>query len=220
MDVLIGIVLVLIGGAIATMGLQLFAQVLPLLAFVSGFFTGAGFVNQVLGDRFLGSLLGWLLGFVLGVILALAATRWWYAGVVFAAATTGALGGSALATAIGIDRKLIILLFAVIGAVALMYLSITMNMPVRTVIMNTSFAGASMLVVGVMMVFNQLDRSDLGEGSGVAILRESWWWTIVWLAFGVVAFVGQNKTKDNVQLPPNRLARAIAVRKFRQIRAA
>ena len=216
MDILIGIALVLIGSAVATMGLQLFVQVLPLLAFVSGFFTGAGFVNQILGDRFLGTALGWILGLVLGVILALAAWNWWYVGVIVAAATTGSIGGSAVAAAIGIDRKAVIFLFAVTGAAILLYVSVKMNMPLRTVIMNTSFAGASMAVVGLMLVFNQIQRPDLAEGSGVAILRDSWWWTIVWVAIGVAAFVGQNKNKEHVSLPPRRLARVVLVNRLRR----
>jgi hypothetical protein len=216
MDIVVGIALVLVGSAIATMGLRLFVQVLPLLAFVSGFFTGAGFVNQILGDRFLGTALGWILGLVLGVIFALAAWNWWYVGVIVAAATTGSVGGSALAEAIGIDRKVVIFLFAVAGAAIMLYVSVKMNMPLRTVIMNTSFAGASMTVVGLMLVFNQIQRTELGEGSGVAILRESWWWTIVWLAFGVVGFVGQNKNKEQVTLPPRRLARVVLVNRLRR----
>ncbi len=204
MDILIGIFLVVFGITIAFIGIQVFFAVLPILGFVAGFFSGAILVESIFGDGLLSTVGGWIVGAVIGVVFALVAWFWWYAGVLISAGSVGALLATTIAEAVGISSGWVLFIFAVIGMALVIMFALAVNLPIYVVIVNTAIAGASMVIGGVMLIFNQLDTEELEEGLAVATAEVSWWWVLAWAVVAAVGIGRQLALKDRIALPSDR----------------
>lgn len=204
MDIFVGLFLVVFGFAIAFIGIQVFFAILPMLGFITGFFAGSIAVTGLFGDGFLSTVTGWIVGAVIGVGFAFIAWYWWYAGVLLSAGASGALLASTLAEAIGVSAGWALFLFGAIGAAAFMFVTLVLNLPVYLVIVNTAIAGASIVIGGVMLLFDRIDTEELDEGVGIAIAEVSWWWVLAWAVIAAVGIGRQLALKDRIELPSDR----------------
>jgi hypothetical protein len=204
MDILIGIFLIVFGMSIAFFGIQVFFAILPILGFVTGFFTGAAGVEAIFGDGFLSTVTGWIVGLVVGLLFAAIAWFWWYVGVLLSAGAAGSLLATAIAEAVGIDSGWVLFLFGVVGAAVFIFVSLLVNLPIYVVIANTAIAGASIFISGLMLIFNQVDTEELEEGLAVATVEASWWWVLAWAAVAAIGIGRQLALKDSVRLPSER----------------
>lgn len=204
MDILMGIFFVLVGLAIAFMGLQLFFAILPVLGFVLGFFAGASAVESIWNDSFLSTVTGWLVGIVAGLIFGFIAWYWWYAGVLLSAGAVGGLVGTTLARLFEIDSNFLLFLFAFLGFIAAMAIAFVLDLPVYLVILNTGLAGATVVVTGALLIFDRIDRAELADGTAIAIINESWWWLLVSIVVAVVGIAFQLTVRAAVVLPSDR----------------
>ncbi len=204
MDILVGIFLILTGLAIAFMGIQIFFAILPMLGFLFGFFAGAAAIHHLFDVRFLTTVTGWVVGAIFGIVCALISWYWWYAGVLLSTGVLGVLLGTSLARLLNVNSGLGLFLFGLVGFIGLIALAYTLNLPIYLLIVNTASAGASVLIVGILLVFNQLDRQELGNGTAVALINTSWWWTLVWIAVAVVGIGYQLTVRQETTLPDNR----------------
>ncbi len=204
MDIFVGLFLIVFGFAIAFIGIQVFFAILPILGFITGFFAGSIAVTGLFGDGFLSTVTGWIVGAVIGVGFAIIAWYWWYAGVLLSAGASGALLASTLAEAIGVSAGWALFLFGAIGAAAFMFVTLVLNLPVYLVIVNTAIAGASIVIGGVMLLFDRIDTEELDEGVGIAIAEVSWWWVLAWAVIAAVGIGRQLALKDRIELPSDR----------------
>jgi hypothetical protein len=212
MDILLGLFLILLGLSITFMGIQLFFAILPMLGFVFGFFAGAAAVQALFGDGFLSTLTGWIFGIVAGLVFAFIAWYWWYAGMLLSAGVLGALLGTGLARLFSIDSDWLLFIFAALGFIAVMAVALVLNLPIYLVIMNTATAGATVVVTGLLLLLNRLDRQELGDGTAIAIINESWWWLLVSFAVAVVGIAFQLTMRSGVVLPDGRWEPATGAR--------
>jgi hypothetical protein len=201
MDILLGILLVLFGVGIACFGIQVFMATLPMLGFLLGFFIGTAGVEAIWGDSFLSSVTSWLVGFGLGLVFALVSYFWWYAGALLAAGAWGAALGTGLVRAFGGSSDWLLFLFGAIGFVAIMLVALSLNLPVYIIIVNTAFAGATVAVAGVLLVFGQIDYQNLGRGTMVSIINESWWWVLVTAGIAAFGMLFQMAMRSAARLP-------------------
>ena len=208
MDILLGIFFVVVGLGITFMGIQIFFAILPMLGFLFGFFLGAAAIESIWGDSFLSTVSGWIVGFIAGLIFGFIAWYWWYAGVLLAAGAVGSLITTGTASLFNIDSDWALFLIAAFGFIAAMAIAFVLNLPVYLVILNTGVAGATVVVTGALLVFNQLDREELGEGTAIAIINESWWWLLVAFVVAVVGMAFQLMMRATVSLPSDRWAPA------------
>ena len=204
MDIFMGILGVVIGLALVFAGLQVFFLTLPLLGFVAGFFAGAIFITEVFGDGFLSTTLGIVVGFFVGIAFALISYLWWYVGALIAAGALGSLAGSGLAELFGIDAEWVVFIFAAAGVVLFVLGALLLNLPVYIVIVSTAFAGATVLLAGVLLIFNQLDYEELGRGTATAIIDDSFWWSLVWIVVAVVGLLAQLSMRAMATLPEDK----------------
>lgn len=205
MDILLGILLALFGLAITFFGLQVFFATLPILGFIFGFFLGAGGVEAVWSDGFLSTATGWIVGIVVGLVFALISWFWWYAGALLSAGAWGAvLGTGILHLFNSTPSNWVLFIFAAIGFVGMLLVALLLNLPIYIVIVSTSWAGASILIAGILLVFNRIDYQELGNGTAASIINESWWWTIVALVVAVLGMVFQLMMRAAVTLPEER----------------
>jgi hypothetical protein len=213
MDLLLGILLILFGLASTFFGLQVFFATLPILGFIFGFFIGAGAVEAIWGDSFLSTATGWIVGLVLGIVFALVSWVWWYAGALLGAGAWGAVLGTGILHLFDkTPSDWLLFIFAAIGFVALVLLALVLNLPIYMVIVSTAWAGASILIVGVLLMFNRVNYQGLGDGTAAGIINESWWWGLVALVVAVLGMFFQLMMKAAITLPEEKWAPATSAR--------
>jgi hypothetical protein len=213
MDILLGILLILFGLAITFFGLQVFFATLPILGFIFGFFLGAAGVEAIWGDSFLSTTTGWIVGLVLGALFALISWFWWYAGALLGAGAWGAVLGTGILHLFDkTPSDWLLFIFAAVGFVGVLLLALVLNLPIYMVIVSTAWAGASILIVGVLLMFNRVNYEELGNGTAAGIINESWWWGLVALVLAVLGMFFQLMMKAAITLPEEKWAPATSAR--------
>lgn len=210
MDILLGIIGVAIGLGVCFAGLQLFHFMLPIWGFVSGFFTGAALVTALFGDGFLSSALGLIVGLVVAVIFAIFAYLYWYVGALMAAGSIGVLVGSGLMATFGVSSTWILWVVGVIVGAAFVFAAMAFNLPEMMIVVSSSLAGSVVVIGGLLLILNRIDRTDLGQAAVWQKLDENWILWILWLIVAAVGMGAQFRTMKETQLPTNRWDKAIA----------
>jgi hypothetical protein len=211
MDILLSIFLIIFGLMITFMGTAVFFAVLPALGFALGFFTGAAGMFAIFGDGFLSTIGGWIAGILIGIVFAFISYFWWYAGVLLSAGSLGALLGSGLAQVFGLDDGFLYFLFGLVGFIVFMSVALVLNLPIYVIIISTALAGANLLVIGVLLLFNRIDSEELGYGTAAAVIDESWLWTLVVLVVAIVGASFQLSVRERLVVPQDRWVNASAV---------
>ncbi|MCA9832349.1 MAG: DUF4203 domain-containing protein [Thermomicrobiales bacterium] len=201
MDIFLGIIMVALGLVVATSGLRVFFFMLPIVAFVSGFFAGATLITGWFGDGFLSTATGWIVGFGLGLVFAVISYLWWYVGAILAAGASGALLASGLFAAFGVSSGVVLVSFAIVGSILFMFAAIALNLPIYIVLVNTAIIGAYMVIAGLLLVFNRVDTDEMGYGAAVSAVQDSWFWWLVLVAVAGVGIVSQLQMINTIRLP-------------------
>lgn len=201
MDILVGILIGVVGLTVAFSGLRVFFAMLPLIGMITGFFAGATLITNWLGDGFLATLTGWLVGAVIGVLFALVSYLWWYAGALLAAGGSGALLLSGLFSLFGVNNGTVLLIIAIVGAVAFVFLAMVLNLPIYIVLINTAILGAYGVVGGLLLIFNVKDLNEFEWGVARQIAHANWFWWIVWAVVVVAGMMSQLNLIDRIRMP-------------------
>jgi hypothetical protein len=204
MDVLLAVFLIIFGVVIAFIGLQMFFVILPLVGLVTGFYIGAELVAVIFDDGFLSTVAGWIVGIVVGLLFAAVAWYWWYAGVLVSSGLIGSLILTGIGEAAGVSNGVVLFVLAVVGTLAFVILTLMLNLPIYTIIVNTAVSGAAITIAGVMLMFNQITREDLAEGAAVAAINESWVWVLAWAALAAVGIARQLPLRERINMPVQR----------------
>ncbi len=187
MDLIVGIIMVVLGAFLALAGLRVFFAALPIMGFIVGMAGGLALMDHVFDNRFLSTTTGVIVGLVLGIVGALISYLYWYVAIVLGAAYLGASLGSGLMEAFDVNRQWVIFIAALVGAIILGLLTVLLDLPVYWVVVNTAFVGSTLVIGGLLVALNRVERVDLGYGAVTAAINESWFWVIAWI---VVAAIG------------------------------
>lgn len=201
MDLLVGIILIALGGFLAVAGLRVFFIALPIMGFIVGMAGGLALMDHLFDNRFLSTTTGIIVGIVLGILGAVISYMFWYVAIILGAAFIGASLGSGLMNAFNVNSQLLILAAAVVGAIILGLMTVLLDLPIYWVIVNTAFVGATILIAGVMLALNRIDRVDLGYGTVWAAIDESWFWVIAWVVVAAVGIGAQLSMITQAALP-------------------
>ncbi len=201
MDLLVGIILIALGGFLALAGLRVFFIALPIMGFIVGMAGGLALMDHLFDNRFLSTTTGIIVGIVLGIVGAVISYMFWYVAIILGAAFIGASLGSGLMNAFNVNSQLLILAAAVVGAIILGLMTVLLDLPIYWVIVNTAFVGATILIAGVMLALNRIDRVDLGYGTVWAAIDESWFWVIAWVVVAAVGIGAQLSMITQAALP-------------------
>jgi hypothetical protein len=167
---LVAAVAIIVGLVVAGFGTRMFYILLPLWGFLTGFIVGADLVASIAGEGIFASLGGWLAGAGLGLLFAALAGLWFYGAVLVLGAGLGVTVASGLLAAFGIDGGLLTLLAGVAAGVAVGVVVILTDAPSVLVAAITGYAGATWVVVGVMLLIGRIKVADLhGVGAGGAL---------------------------------------------------
>jgi hypothetical protein len=209
MDVLVGIILLGLGAVVAFLGLRVFFLALPIIGFIAGMSLGLAIMHHLFDHQFLATSTGIIVGLVLGVIGAVVSYLFWYVGAVLAGAWLGAVIGAGLMRVFDVSPDSIwVAIAAIVGAIILAVITVALNLPIYMVIVNTAFTGAAWVVGGAMLIFDRLDRQELGYGTVWAAIDENWFWAIAWIIVAALGLGAQLTRLQEARLPEDPWTRA------------
>ncbi|HEY7033342.1 MAG TPA: DUF4203 domain-containing protein [Thermomicrobiales bacterium] len=208
MDVLVGLIGLVAGVAVCLVGLRLFFVLLPIWGFIVGFLVGAAGVTAIFGDGFLSTTLGIVIGLIVGIIFAVLSYLFWYVGALLAAGSAGWIFGESLFAAIGVDTDWVLWVIGLLFAVVFVAAALLLNLPVYIVIVSTAMSGAGIAIGGILLVFDKIDRDDIGTGATWERIHDNWWLWLIWLVAAGVGVGAQIGTKTNDAAELERWTRA------------
>ena len=193
---LLGILAIAIGAAVAFAGYKFFLFLLPLFGFVAGFWIGSAAIAELFGTGMLVDVTSWVVGAVCGVILAIGSYFFWYIAVVVLFGAVGFWLGDAVMTAITPDAGLLIFgVGLVVGAVR--HRRHRAPLPKWAVLALTALGGAGVAVSGVLLIFGTIDIAAIQDGPFAAAWAAGPMWAIITLVVAVAGFLAQDRsTKD------------------------
>ena len=193
-DFLIGALVMLIGLLFCFVGYRFFRILITIWGFFAGFNLGAAAMTGLFNNAFLGTTTGIVLGLVLGLVFAVLAYFFYYFAVVLLGATAGYDLGSGLVGLISNNLNVIAFIVGVVVAVVFVLLILILNLPKLLIMVFTALGGAVAMIVGLLILLGQAKVAYLQFGDAVALVRASWFWTIVAIAIAVVGFLVQWST--------------------------
>jgi len=207
-DFFLGLFALILGLGVCFLGLRLFFLMLPIWGFIAGFFVGAEGFAAIFGHGFLSTVTGWIIGFFVGLLFAVLSYLFWYVGAIIAVGSVGASIGSGLMAAFNVNTDWVVFIVAAIGAVIAVILAIVLFLPVYMVIVSTAFLGATAIVSGIMLIFNQANKEDFHWGSTMAMINDSWFWLLLWAVLAGAGMAYQLMSISSTTLPDDRWTRA------------
>lgn len=202
LQILVGLLALSLGVLFLFIGYRAFLILLPVGGFVAGFILGAELIASLLDQGFLATLTGWIVGIVAGLIIALISYFIFSFGVIILSATFGLLLGAGIVTALSVDSGLISAAAVIGGAVIGIVLAIILDIKKYLVIFVTAFGGAVAAVTGLMLVLNRIGLEELQSGSNLIqdIVNNSFFWILIWIAFGVLGIAVQVRTTEGFMI--------------------
>jgi hypothetical protein len=207
----IGILLLLIGLAVAFFGLRFWFVLLPIFGAVAGFWIGARAIQELFGQGFLATATSWIVGILLAIGLALLSWFIWYAGAIIMAGAVGASLASGIVHALFTNPwGWVLFIIALLGAILFAVIALALNLPLYIVIVNSALGGASLAVAGLLTVMGTITVTELANGATLAVVDESrfqgagWLWVLLWIIVAIAGLFFQLQSMAAVRLPDER----------------
>ena len=200
-DFLIGALVLLIGALFCFVGYRFFRILIAIWGFFAGFNLGTAAMTALFSNAFLQTTTGIVLGLVLGLVFAVLAYFFYYFAVVLLGATAGYDLGSGFIGAIGLNNPgFIAVIVGVVLAFVFAFLILILNLPKLLIMVFTALGGAVAMLAGLLILLGQVKVAYLQYGDAVALVRASWFWSIVAIALAVVGFLAQWRTMQEYTL--------------------
>jgi hypothetical protein len=188
-DFVVGVIALLTGAVFCFRGYLAMRLVIPLWGAFAGFMVGAGLVSGDAG--FLGNALGWFVGFGLAIAFGLIAYLYYEVSVIIGMMGIGFVLGTSLMVAFGVSWSWLIVLSGVVVAVALAFVAIAGDLPMVLLTVLTALAGSSVIVAGLMLLFNTFDAEDFSIGMTTEYVADDWWWFVIYGGLVVGGIIAQ-----------------------------
>jgi hypothetical protein len=174
----------LLGSLLYFLGYRIFLVLLPVWGFFAGFWFGLEVVRLLIGKNLFATNAGLSVGFAIGILVAVLSYLIFELGVGMVAAGFGIIIGSGLTEAIfelrgGILVLVVALVFgAIFGSLTFKY-----NLQRYVIMVVTSLAGASLILLAVLLLLNQASLDLVKQiGNSIQVIHEvSPLWSVVWL---------------------------------------
>lgn len=190
MDIIIGLLILVLGVALCFWGNRFFRILMPILAFIAGFWIGEALIALVLGDGNAAIIIGWLIGLVGGLVLAGLAFLIPQAAEIILGAAFGWWLASGLLTWLLGDQGMLNLILIVLAAILFAGLTFLDSLRRYLLPAYTALLGASAIASGFLFMFGSLDVEMFRSSftTMAFVWQESWAVTIFWLLLAVVGF--------------------------------
>ena len=192
-DVVVGILALVVGGALALRGYVALRILIAMWGALFGFLLGAGLVAQWTGEGFLAAALGWVVGIVLGLLFGAIAYLYYVVSIVIGMAGIGFALGTGLMAMLHVRWSWVTVLVGILVGVLLAAVAIAADLPSVLLVVLSALGGAVVVVFGLMALFGVVHTSDFTSGEVTARLSDSWWWYAVYLVVAVAGVVAQSR---------------------------
>jgi hypothetical protein len=200
--VFVSLLALLLGLAFCFAGFRLFVLLLPVWGFFAGFLVTAQAIQQLFGGGFLATTGSWVVGFLVGVVCAIAAYFFYYAAVAVLAATAGYELGVGLLSGLGVTSGVVLFLVGLVVAAALTAAVIFFNLPKLFIVVLTAGVGASLMLTGILLALGRISLVGLHWGLVGAFLRDSWFWSLVFIVIAAAGIAVQLLLPEGYTLEP------------------
>jgi len=187
------IIAALVGLAFCFCGYRIFLVLLPIWGFFAGFWLGATVISMIFGGGFLGTVTGIVVGFIAGIIFAVLSYLFYIVGVAIIAGAIGGVLSSGIMGALGFDPGFLTTIFTIAGAILVGILALIWNLQRYVISVIFAVIGAAAVVLSALLLFGQtsLDLIRAGNNLIEPILQASWLAILAWLILAVAGFVYQ-----------------------------
>jgi hypothetical protein len=127
-----------------------------------------------------------------------------------AAGSAGASFGSTLFAAFGVDSSAVLFIVGLIFAVVFAFGALVLALPIYMVVFSTAIAGATIVIAGVLLVFDRLDRGEIGTLVAWTRIHDNWILWLLWVILAGAGIAAQLSAIRQVTLPEDRWSRVPA----------
>jgi hypothetical protein len=190
-ELLVGVVAVVIGGALCFRGYAALRVVIAVWGAFAGFLLGAGVVAGATGEGLLASALAWAVGVVVALSFGLLAYAYYAISVLIGMSAIGFTLGTTGMVALGVTWSWVVVLVGIVVGALLAMLAIAGDLPKLLLALLGAFAGSSIALGGVLLVLGLLDRGDLASTETTAALDLWWGWTVAYVVLALAGLASQ-----------------------------
>jgi hypothetical protein len=198
-DVIVGLLALAVGALFCFRGYLALRLVIPIWGAFAGFVFGAGLVDSITGDGFLGTALGWGVGFAVAIVFSLIAYLYYEVAVIIGMSAIGFTLGVTVMAAIGVTWSWVIVLVGVVTALALALLAIIADVPMMLLTLLTATAGATTMVTGVMLLAGTLSTDDFEVAATTETIDDAWWWYAMYAVLVILGIVAQLRDQERLR---------------------
>ena len=195
---LVALVALFFGWALAFAGYKLFLVLLPIWGFVFGFVLGGQTVTAIFGDAFLATITGWVIGFILAVIFAALSYLFYFIAVGLIAGSLGYMAAISLLSAIGIEFGFIAWIIGLIAAVALIIATYALNIQKWVIIIATAVLGAGVVIWTMLLMF--YPATEVMTSPVKTALDNNIWLLILFVIVAVAGLAAQVRNTRNMEI--------------------
>jgi hypothetical protein len=196
--VVVSLLLILMGLALCFAGYRLFVILLPIWGFFAGFQFGATIFTNLFGQGFVSTVISWVVGLLVALTAAVVAYLFYAAAVVLLAGLVGYELGVGIMAGFGVQEGFLTFLVGLLVGVALVALALYLHLPKLLILILTAFAGAGTLLAGIFLALGRISLDNLRSGEVGALLRDSWFWGLLFLAIAALGFYFQWRTTQTL----------------------
>jgi hypothetical protein len=190
-DILVGIVAVLAGLMLCFRGFWTLRLVLSVWGALVGFGLGSALAAWINDESFLASALGWTVGIVLALIFSVLAYLYYSIAVILSLGSMGFALGATVTAGLGISWDWIIILVGVAVGIAVALLAIAADVPLILLVVLSSFAGATVILLGIMLFAGTLNVADFDSAKATEDIDGHWLWSIGFIALAIAGILSQ-----------------------------
>ena len=192
--VIVSLLLIFLGLGLCFAGYRFFVILVSIWGFFAGFQFGATIFTNLFGEGFLRTIISWVVGLLAAFTAATLAYLFYAAAVVLLAGFVGYQLGVGIMIGFGVQEGWLTFLVGALVGLALVALAIYLHFPKILVLILTAFAGAGTLLAGIFLALGRISLDSLRFGEVGALLRDRWFWGLLYLAIAVLGFYFQWRT--------------------------
>jgi uncharacterized protein DUF4203 len=195
-----GMIALLFGMTLLVAGYRFLWVLLPVLGFFFGFGLGAQTVQALFGDAFLATVTSWVVGFCVAVIFAMLSYLFYFMAVALIGGALGYAVGVGLLQAIGLNFGFLVWLVGIVLGIAVAAAVLYFNVQKWVVIAATAILGAGVIIGTFLFLFGGLPSTQVAADPVRAVMQQSAFWTITFLALVILGVVGQFESTRHVEV--------------------
>lgn len=196
MSILIGIIAIIVGAIYTFLGYNLFRILLPIWGLFAGAAIGWTGTTQAFGTGFVATIIAIIIAILIALIFAALSWFFYSLAIVILGASLGYSLSIAILNSLGIDFVITNVMVGIVGAIILGTLAYAYNIRKYIVVLLTATAGASLIVVGLLVLLGRVEVAELQHAQILnPIIKERFLWWSVWAVLAILGIIQQALTR-------------------------